>query len=217
MEERISAERYAKKLGVRYKVVHTDEFNDEKFISNTTERCYFCKKELFSKLKSIAKKERIGFTADGSNVDDLSDYRPGTNASRECDIVSPLREAGLNKKDIRRLAKQLKVPAWNKPSLACLASRIPYGTRVTAAILKKIDKGERYLRELGFRQVRVRHHGNLARIEVDKADLASLIEGGTADRIEKKFRELGYNYVTIDLAGYRTGSMNEVLVIPKNV
>lgn len=210
-EEGLSAEKFAKKLGTRYKVIHTEEFNNENFISNPPERCYFCKKELFTKLVAIAKKEGLRYVADGSNVSDLSDFRPGTNASKELGIVSPLREAGFTKDDIRALSKQLKLPTWNKPALACLASRIPYGTRITKDILKKIGKGEEYLKSLGIGQVRVRHHGNLARIEVDKEHLCVLVEGGIADNIEKKFRGLGYHYVTIDLKGYRTGSMNEVL------
>ena len=210
-EEGNSAVKFAVKLGVRYKVIRTKEFNDEKFISNPPERCYYCKKELFSRLVDIAKKEGIKYVADGSNVSDLSDFRPGANASKEYGIRSPLRDARLTKEDIRKLAKELKIPLWNKPSLACLASRIPYGTRITLDVLERIKRGERFLRNLGLKQVRVRHHGNLVRIEVEKANLISLVEGGIADKIEKKFKELGYNYVTIDLAGYRTGSMNEVL------
>ncbi|MFH1710121.1 MAG: ATP-dependent sacrificial sulfur transferase LarE [bacterium] len=210
-EEGDEAVKFAKKLGVRHKVISTEEFNDEKFISNPPERCFHCKKELFSKLVDIAKKEGIKYVADGSNVSDLSDFRPGTNASREYGIKSPLREAGFTKDDIRKLSKQLKLPTWNKPSLACLASRIPYGTRITSDILDRIEKGEKFLRSLGLKQVRVRHHGDLARIEVEKADLISLIEDGVADRIDRKFKDIGYNYVTIDLMGYRTGSMNEVL------
>lgn len=209
-EEGKSAIKFAKQLGVRNMVIHTREFNDENFISNPSERCYYCKKELFSKLVDIAKKQGIRYVADGSNVSDLSDYRPGTNASKEFGIKSPLRDAGFTKDDIRQLSKQLKIPTWNKPALACLASRVPYGTRITKGILDKIAKGEKFLKKLGLKQVRVRHHGNLARIEVDKCDIASLVEGGIADKIDRKFKDLGYNYVTIDVAGYRTGSMNEV-------
>jgi uncharacterized protein len=210
-EEGDNAVKFAKKLGVRYRVVHTEEFKNEKFVSNPPERCYYCKKELFSKLSGIAKKEGIKYIADGSNVSDLSDYRPGANASKEYGIKSPLREAGFTKEDIRKLSRELKIPHWNKPALACLASRIPYGTRITSEIIKKIEKGERFLKGLGLKQVRVRHHGDLARIEVDKCDIASLVEGGTADKIDKKFKSLGYHFVTIDIEGYRTGSMNESL------
>ena len=210
-EEGNSAVKYAQKLGVRYQVIHTDEFNDERFISNPPERCYYCKKELFSRLSSIAKIERIKHIADGSNVSDLSDYRPGAKALNEYGIKSPLRDAGFKKDDIRKLSRELKIPAWNKPALACLASRIPYGTRISSDVLGKIENGERFLKGLGFKQVRVRHHGDLARIEVDKCDIASLVEDGTADKIDKKFKSLGYHFVTIDLEGYRTGSMNETL------
>ena len=210
-EEGDNAVKFVKKLDVRYQVIHTDEFNDEKFVSNPPERCYYCKKELFSRLSSIAKKEGIKYVADGSNVSDLSDYRPGENALKEYGIKSPLRDAGFTKEDIRKLSRELKIPAWNKPALACLASRIPYGTRISSDVLGKIEKGERFLKGLGLKQVRVRHHGDLARIEVDKCDIASLVEGGTADKIDKKFKSLGYHFVTIDLEGYRTGSMNETL------
>lgn len=214
-EEGQSAVKFAKKLGVKHKVIHTEEFNDENFVSNPPERCYYCKKELFSKLVDIAKKSGIKYVTDGSNVDDLSDYRPGTDASKEFGVVSPLREAGFTKYDIRKLSKELKLPTWNKPSLACLASRIPYGTRITKEILDKIEKGEKFLRSLGLKQVRVRHHGNLVRIEVEKENLISLVENGSADKIDNKFRSLGYSYVTIDLKGYRTGSMNDVLLLDR--
>jgi uncharacterized protein len=210
-EEGSSAENFAKKLGIKYEVIITDEFSDDNFINNPPERCYYCKKDLFTKLVEVAKKEGIKYVADGSNVSDLSDYRPGTNASKEFGIVSPLRDAGFTKDDIRKLSKQLKLPTWNKPALACLASRIPYGTRITKEILERIEKGERYVKSMGIEQVRVRHHGDLARIEVDKEHIPALIEHGIADKIDNKFRSIGYKYVTIDLKGYRTGSMNEVL------
>ena len=210
-EECDSAVKYAKKLGVRYQVVHTDEFKNEKFVSNPPERCYYCKKELFSKLSGIAKKEGIKHVADGSNISDLSDYRPGANASKEYGVKSPLRDAGFTKEDIRKLSRVLKIPSWNKPAQACLASRIPYGIRISSDVLAKIEKGERFLKGLGLKQVRVRHHGDLARIEVDKCDFVLLVEDGTADRIDIYFKNLGYHFVTIDLEGYRTGSMNETL------
>jgi uncharacterized protein len=210
-EEGDSAVKFAKKLGVRHQVIHTNEFDDERFVSNPPERCYYCKKGLFSKLSGIAKKEGIKYIADGSNVSDLSDYRPGAKASKEYGVKSPLRDAGFTKEDVRKLSRELIIPLWNKPAMACLASRIPYGTRITSEILERIGKGERFLKGLGLKQVRVRHHGDLARIEVDKCDLMSLVEDGTADKIDKKFKSLGYHFVTIDLEGYRTGSMNETL------
>lgn len=210
-DEARDAIKFAKKLGATYRIIKTAEFEDENFISNPPERCYYCKKGLFSKLVGIAKEEGLGNVADGSNVSDLSDFRPGTNASKEFGIISPLKDAGFTKEDIRELSRHLKLPTSDKPSLACLASRIPYGTRITKEILDKIDKGEKYIRDLGIKQVRVRHHGNIARIEVEQEDIEGLVEGGIADKIDRKFKELGYQYVTIDLKGYRTGSMNEVL------
>ena len=206
-----AAVKYAEKLGVRYKVIHTNEFRDKRFISNPPERCYYCKKELFSRLIAIAKKEGIRYVADGSNVSDLSDFRPGAKASKELGVVSPLRKAALDKDDIRKLSRRLNIPTWNKPSLACLASRIPYGTKITSAILKKIDMGEKYLRSLGFKQVRVRHYGDLASIEVEKASVPSIMKKSVAEKIGKRFNKIGYDHVTIDPKGYRTGSLNEAL------
>ncbi len=211
IEEGRAAVQFARKLGVRYMMIETAEFNDENFVSNPHERCYHCKKELFSRLADIAEKEGIKYIADGSNVTDLSDNRPGVRAAAEYRVSSPLREAGFTKDEIREMSKEIKLPTWDKPQLACLASRIPYGTRITKQILDKVGKGEKYLKSLGLKQVRVRHHGGLARIEVDKCDVVSLLEDGIADMIDKKFRKLGYDFVTIDLGGYRTGSMNDPL------
>ena len=174
-------------------IIKTGEFSDENFRSNPSDRCYHCKKELFSRLVDIAKKQGIKYVADGSNVSDLSDFRPGAKAAAEYGVMSPLRDAGFTKDEIRELSKELKLPTWNKPQLACLASRVPYGTRITKEILEHVGKGERYLKSLGLKQVRVRHHGCLARIEVDKCDVVSLLEDGVADMIDKKFRKLGYD------------------------
>jgi uncharacterized protein len=195
------------KLEVKCRIIQTDEFLDDNFVSNPKERCYFCKKELFSKLLEIAKENSIPYVLDGSNHDDKSDYRPGTKAKNELGIRSPLMELGFTKQDIRDFSKQLKLPTWDKPSYACLASRIPYGTRITEEILKRIEDGERFLKSLGFRQLRVRHHGPIVRIEVDKR----VMQEDLMNKISKKFEELGYTYVALDLKGYRTGSMNEGL------
>lgn len=189
-EEEKDAVAFADIIGVKHRIIHTKEFEDENFISNPPERCYYCKKELFSELTSIARKEGFKFIADGSNVSDLSDFRPGTNASREFGIKSPLKEAGFTKDDIRELSNELKLPYWNKPALACLASRIPYGTRITPEILKKIDEGEKFLKGLGLKQVRVRHHGNLARIEVEQEDICGLVEGGVVTKSMKSSKSL---------------------------
>lgn len=201
------------RLRVRRRVIKTDEFSDENFVSNPKERCYFCKKELFSKLLPIAKEENIPFVLDGSNYDDKSDFRPGTKAKEELGVRSPLMELGFRKQDIRELSKKLGLPTWDKPSYACLASRIPYGTRITEGILRKVREGEGFLRELGFKQLRVRHHGDIVRIEVDRGSIIEIMKDGMMDRISSKFEALGYIYVTLDLKGYRTGSMNEVLQI----
>jgi uncharacterized protein len=201
------AKKLCERFGVKYRVIQTDEFSDENFVTNPKERCYYCKKELFSKLLEIAKKSSIPHVLDGSNYDDKSDYRPGTKAKQELGVKSPLMELEFTKQDIRDHSKQFGLPTWDKPSYACLASRIPYGTRITPDILAKVEEGEKYLRSLGFKQLRVRHHDAIVRIELDDRVLAAKL----MDEIAKKFEKLGYTYVTLDLKGYRTGSMNEGL------
>jgi uncharacterized protein len=196
-------------LSVRRRTIKTNEFSDENFLKNPTERCYFCKKELFSKLLDIAGEDNIPYVLDGSNYDDKSDFRPGNRAKDELGIRSPLQELGFSKQNIRDFSKELGLPTWDKPSYACLASRIPYGTRITKGILGKIREGEEFLRSLGFKQLRVRHHGPIVRIEVDKDSIGRIMREGMMDKISKKFEKLGYTYVTLDLKGYRTGSMNE--------
>jgi pyridinium-3,5-biscarboxylic acid mononucleotide sulfurtransferase len=198
-------------LGVRRMAITTDEFSDENFLKNPTERCYYCKKELFSKLKEIAVKEGFQTITDGSNADDLADFRPGNKAKTELGVCSPMQEVGLTKEEIRSLSKELGLPTWDKPSAACLASRIPYGTRITPELVDRIGKGEEFLNSLGFKQLRVRHHGPIVRIEVEQEAIGSIMRAGVMDRITKKFEELGYTYVTLDLKGYRTGSLNEGL------
>lgn len=206
------AQKIAKSLKVKWLKIQTYELQNEKFTINPKDRCYHCKKELFSTLKNIAKEFKIKHVLDGSTKDDLSDYRPGAIAKKELGVISPLQEVGLSKKEIRKLSEEFKLPTASKPSYACLASRIPYGTNITKEILKQIGTAEDCLRELGFKQLRVRHHGNLARIEVDQESLPILLnDQELMDKISKKLEELGYFYVTLDLKGYRTGSMNEVL------
>ena len=207
--ELIFARRMAKSLGVRHKVINTIEFKNHNFIKNPLNRCYYCKKELFSRLNKIARKEKINFVVDASNITDNADIRPGTKAKKEFKVRSPLAEAGFNKEDIRRESKKLKLSTWDKPSLACLASRIPYGSKIETRILKIIDQAEKYLKSLGFKQVRVRHYDQLCRIEVPKEDLALLANKRKA--VIDRFKKLGYNYITLDLEGFRTGSMNEVI------
>jgi len=199
----------AKNIGVKLRVIKTVELDNNKFTANSIQRCYFCKKELFSKLIAIARQNKFNFVLDASNISDKNDYRPGDIAKKELKIKSPLLEAGFSKKDIRKLSKSLGLSSWNKPSLACLASRIPYGTKITVELLRRIDQAEAYLISLGFRQVRLRHHNGLCRIEVERKYINRLLCNRQA--IVDKLKNLGYNYITLDLEGYRTGSLNEVI------
>ncbi len=207
--ELAKAKKLAKEIGVRLKIIRTAELNNKKFYDNPVKRCYFCKKELFTKLIGIAKQNKIDFVLDASNLSDKLDYRPGGIAKGELKVKSPLAEAGFSKEDIRNLSKKLGLSSWNKPSLACLASRIPYGIRITAGILRRIDRAEEYLSSLGFKQVRLRHYNGLCRIEVDKNDMARLLK--KQEQVVERLKDLGYNYITLDLEGYRTGSLNEVI------
>jgi uncharacterized protein len=204
-----SAKNFARSLGVTHRILPTEELASEAFVQNSPDRCYYCKKELFEKLRKLAAAEGISCVIEGSNTDDLNDHRPGRKAAGEHAVRSPLVEAGLSKAEIRELARGLELPVWDKPSLACLSSRIPYGTRITPAILKTIQTAEDHLRAYGFRQVRVRHHGDVARIEVDRSEFEKLLSSGVAEQITAALKEIGYTYVCLDLAGYRTGSMNE--------
>jgi len=208
-QELAFAKKMANYLGVRHKIIKTQELKDKKFITNPLNRCYFCKRELFSSLKDIASKSKLNFVVDASNVSDKKDFRPGNIAKEEFSIRSPLQEAGLSKEDIRKLSKRLGLITWDKPSLACLASRIPYGTRITPKLLGRINQAEMCLSKLGFKQVRFRHYNGLCRIEVFKKDIPMLIH--RRNSIVEKLKRLGYNYVTVDLEGYRSGSLNEVI------
>lgn len=208
-EELYLAKRMAKTLGIRHKIIKTYELKDQRFTANPINRCYFCKKELFTRLKDIAKVNKLNFVIDASNVSDKKDFRPGNIAKEELKVRSPLQAAGLNKEDIRRLSRQLGLKTWDKPSLACLASRIPYGVRISSRLLKRINEAEAYLRKMGFKQVRLRHYNGLCRIEVWQNNIPGLISKRSL--IVEKLKQLGYNYVTIDLEGYRTGSMNPAL------
>jgi uncharacterized protein len=204
-----SAQEFARSLGVTHQTLHTGELSSEEFLRNSPDRCYHCKRELFGKLSHIAEQEGIPFVLDGSNADDLSDHRPGRRAALEFSVRSPLVEAGFSKAEVRELARSLGLPVWDKPSLACLSSRIPYGTRITTEILRTIQTAEDILHAFGLRQVRVRHHGTMARIEVDCDEFRLLLSEGFAKKITVSLKELGYTYVCLDLEGYRTGSMNE--------
>lgn len=213
--EREEAVRLAQMLNVRYMVIDTEELDNPDFSSNPPERCYFCKKELFSKLKDIADAEDIPYVLDGSNYEDTTDFRPGIKAAEELKVRSPLKEARLLKKEIRQLSKKLGLPTWNKPSFACLSSRFPYFSEIEPDSLKQIDQAEEFLRGLGFKQIRVRHHGQTARIEIEQDEFPKIIKSGIREEVVENFKRLGYTYITLDLAGYRTGSMNEPLNLRK--
>ena len=196
---------------IRQVIFESEELNIEGFAQNPTNRCYLCKKELFGKIIKIAADEGIAVIAEGSNLDDNGDYRPGLQAIAELGIKSPLRNVGFSKEDIRALSKNLGLPTWGKPSFACLASRFVYGETISKERLAMVDKAEQLLLDLGFRQVRVRIHGNMARIEILPEEFAKLITDEVRDKITSSFKSFGFAYVTMDLTGYRTGSMNEVI------
>ena len=207
--ERRYAEAMSKRLGSFYKIIHTSEIDIKGFKKNPENRCYFCKKELFKNLKRIAKTRGLRSVADGSNHDDLSDWRPGSIAAGELGIRSPLAEARLSKNEIRLFSRKLKLPTWDKPSFACLASRFPYHTEITKEKIKSVDAAENFLKSLGFRQMRVRSHNGVARIEVEPGDLKKLLS--LRKKISEKFKSLKFSYIAMDLDGYRTGSMNETI------
>jgi uncharacterized protein len=196
--------------------IKTNELLDPKYRANPIDRCFYCKHELFSQLQNIARHVGAGAVLDGSNADDKRDWRPGRRAAAELGVVSPLAEAGVTKAEIRELARNLGLPNWDKPALACLSSRIPYGSEVTVEKLSQIAEAERFLHSLGFTQLRVRHHDRIARIELLKDEMPRLNEPGLSDTIADRLRALGFKYVAVDLQGYRSGSMNEDIPKDKN-
>jgi uncharacterized protein len=211
-QEYIEAVQLAKSIGARFEEIRTEETDNLKFRENPIDRCYYCKTELFNKLNNIAKERGINWIADGSITDDLTDFRPGSKAKREQNVRSPLLEANLSKSEVREISQYLGLPTWDKQSFACLASRFPYGFGITKDALKKIDLAENLLRQLGFKSFRVRHHDDkTARIEVGHDELTRILEPELRKKIISEFKQLGFNYVTLDLQGYRTGSMNEVI------
>jgi len=207
-DEAESARRCAEAMGARYEVIATDELADDNYRSNPANRCYYCKTELYGTLSALARERAIACVADGFNLDDAGDYRPGRKAAREHGVRSPLAEAGLAKDDVRALAKKLGLGVWEKPALACLSSRVPYGTPITAALLEQIDRAERAVLAQGISECRVRHHGDIARIEVPIHALERAIAPGVRDAIIAGVKAAGYRFVTIDLAGYVSGSLN---------
>lgn len=201
----------AAEMGVRLIHIQSEELQNEYFVRNTPDRCYHCKKGLLLKLLEIAKNEGFEHVVHGANIDDLGDYRPGQEAAKELGVRAPLQEAGFTKLEIRELSRELGLPTWDKPSYACLSTRFPYGTTITPEALLMIDSAEKFLRSLGFKQLRVRHHGTIARIEIEPEHIHDMVNPEMKDKIISKFKALGYVYVTLDLEGYRTGSMNDVL------
>ena len=208
-EETSEALEVAASMGIPVLTLDTHEMEDERYTANDVNRCYFCKTELFTQLAPLAQEHALQHIAYGLNIDDLGDFRPGQRAARERQVRAPLKEAGLGKNDIRAIAKFLGVPVWDKPAAACFSSRIPYGTKVDIASLQMIYQAEKLLRELGFHQLRVRHHDKIARIEVERAELPRLVEEEMSKTVTAGLRKIGYLYVTVDLQGFRSGSMNE--------
>ncbi len=202
------ASSFTDRVGVKHVLIDSEENDIESFAKNPVDRCYFCKKELFSKVKQVADDENLSFVLDGSNADDINDYRPGFKAIKELGVVSPLMDVGLTKKEIRKLSREMGLDTWDKPAFACLASRFPYETKITKSRLKKIEKAEDFIRDFDVKQFRVRFHNEIARIEVSKNDFKIILDH--SDEIVKKFKEIGFKYVTLDIEGYRTGSLNEV-------
>lgn len=211
LRELNEARAFCAEQGIRHLVCRSEELDIEGFRHNPPNRCYLCKREIFEKIGAIAKEQGIAAVAEGSNLDDEGDYRPGLQAVRELGVKSPLREAGLHKEEIRALSKELGLPTWNKQSFACLSSRFVYGETISEEKLSMVDRAEQLLLDLGFHQVRVRIHKDLARIEIQPGEFARLLEEETRQRVERECKALGFLYVTLDLGGYRTGSMNEAL------
>lgn len=203
------AQARANELGLKHITIFTEELDNPQFARNPLDRCYHCKRELFQKLRQIAQQQGLNWIADGTNYDDLGDHRPGRLAAAELGVRSPLCEAELTKSDIRTLSRRLGLATWDKPSFACLASRFPYGAEITAAKLKMVAEAEDYLHSLGFAQVRVRHHDNIARIEVAPEEMGRFRHRELSQQIASRLKAIGYTYATLDLEGYRTGSMNE--------
>ncbi len=209
--QRAQVARLAEDFGFHLETIRTEELEDVRYQANAPNRCYFCKTELYDKLAPLAAARGYAFVLDGSTIDDLGDYRPGRAAAAEHSIRSPLVEAGMSKAVVRELSRRAGLPTWDQPASPCLSSRIAYGTPVTIERLATVDRGEEIMRELGFREFRVRHHDQLVRLEIAPAELERALERRMADLLAEKFRALGFRYVTLDLHGYRTGAMNEIL------
>lgn len=210
--ELAEAKALARSIGAAHRIIRTNELDRPGYDDNTPQRCYFCKTELYEHLSALAHELRYEAVLDGSNVDDLGDWRPGRKAALEHEVRSPLQEAGLTKDDIRALSRDLGLPTWEKQSFACLSSRFPYGDKITVEKLKQVDEAENVLRSLQFTQFRVRHHGDIARLELGPIDFERLFRDGLIEQVTQRLKALGYYYVTLDLEGFRSGSMNEPLL-----
>jgi uncharacterized protein len=214
VSQREDTVRLAREFGFRSEAIQTQELDDTNYTANGPTRCYFCKDELYKKLGQVARLRGIEFIVDGSTCDDLADYRPGRAATSKHAVRSPLIEAGMTKAEVRRLSRRVGLPTWDKPASPCLSSRIAYGIPVTIERLSAVDRGEAILREMGFREFRVRHHDSLVRLEISPAEMERALRVEVVDDLARRFRELGFKYVTLDLQGYRSGAMNEVLDQP---
>ena len=201
----------AARFSFNHEIIQTEEMSDARYTANASDRCYFCKTELYDKLLPLAQARGFNFVVDGSTTDDLGDYRPGRAAAQEHNVRSPLIEVGLSKTEVRALSRRAGLPTWDAPASPCLSSRIAYGTPVTIGRLRTVESGEEIMRALGFREFRVRHHDELVRLEIAPAELDRALDREMADELARRFRALGFRYVTLDLHGYRTGAMNEVL------
>lgn len=209
--QRQETARLVEQFGLRQEIIETEELADPRYQANAANRCYFCKTELYGKLAPLARRRGLAFVVDGSTTDDLGDYRPGRAAASEHHVRSPLIEAGMSKREVRELSRRHGLPTWDKPASPCLSSRIAYGTPVTIGRLETVDRGEEIMRALGFREFRVRHHDQLVRLEIAPAELDRALRREVVDELAERFRALGFRYVTLDLHGYRTGAMNEIL------
>ncbi|MCL4297812.1 MAG: ATP-dependent sacrificial sulfur transferase LarE [Anaerolineae bacterium] len=209
-QERAEAEAVVAQIGARYLPIESHETEDPRYLANAPNRCYFCKSEVYDKLLDYARREGFRYVVDGTNLDDVGDHRPGRQAARERGVRSPLQEVGLTKAEIRELARDLGLPNWDKPAAACLSSRIPYGMAITLQMLSQVERAELALKQMGFRQLRVRHHDDVARLEIEAGDFEAVLR--QREQIVDRLKTLGYTYVTLDLTGFRSGSMNEALV-----
>jgi uncharacterized protein len=208
------AKALAAQIGIAHRLIETHEMDRDGYVENSPDRCFYCKDELYGLLGAMTRIDGYDWVADGANLDDLGDHRPGRRAAADHGVRSPLIEASLTKDDVRLLSKERGLPTWDKPAMACLSSRIPYGSPVTVEALDQIEAAEAFLRSLGLRQLRVRHHGQVARIEVDEGGMAVLLRDGRRQAVVDRLKALGFSYVTLDLAGFRSGSMNEVIGRP---